>query len=150
MCATRTDLNFTSSVGSADTFPSRGRQGCSGWFCTKSAQFRGLRNSAVSTGVSTPGTGNNRIRRCVNAPQKSLPLRGEGVALARRMRCDLIRLPQANTLGYPLAAVSAASSTLGRRKFRPALIGSGSFPVSPALSTPGYRNKRIGTALIRL
>ena len=39
-------------------------------FCTKSAQFRGLRNSAVSTVVSTPGNRNKRIGDSVRAPLK--------------------------------------------------------------------------------
>ena len=38
----------TSSVGFADTFPLRGRQGRSGLFCTNIAQFYVVRNVMVS------------------------------------------------------------------------------------------------------
>ena len=47
----RTDLNFTSSVGFADTFPSRGRHGAAQNFCTNIAQFPVVRIARVLVGT---------------------------------------------------------------------------------------------------
>ena len=61
----------------ASPFPT----GCRQRFCTKSAQFHGMRNAMVCSALSIPGKRNKRIRSCVRAPLKSC-VRGGGSALA--------------------------------------------------------------------
>ena len=90
----------------ASPFPT----GCRQSFCTKSAQFHGMRNAMVCSALSIPGRRNECIRSCVRAPLKSC-VRGGGSALAEPVGlCFQISAasPHTTIIHYSLAGAVCA------------------------------------------